>query len=86
VRTLFSLEQRWTPYADRLGPQLATLAGQGWPDDYLHETLLALVRTADPERQLDLAARAEALLRSRGFGSIVDVWTGELDRLRAASG
>ena len=85
VRTLFSLERRWTPYADRLGPQLSTLSGQGWPEGYLHETLLALVSTADPERQLALAARVEALLRSRGFGSTVDAWTEELERLRAAS-
>ena len=85
MRTLFSLERRWTPYHDRLAASLPLLAGQGWPDGYLHDALLALVSTADPERQLALAARVEALLRSRGFGSSVDAWTEELERLRAAS-
>jgi hypothetical protein len=86
MRTLFSLERRWTPYHDRLAASLPLLAGQGWPDGYLHDALLALVSMGDPERQLELAGRVEALLRSRGFESTVAAWTAEIDRLRTSPG
>ncbi len=86
VRTLFSLEQRWTPYHDRLAPQLQVLDGQGWPPGYLQQTLLDLLTACDPERQLELETQVEALLRRRGFGAAVERWGPELDRLRAAQG
>jgi hypothetical protein len=84
VRVLFALERRWTPYHDRLAPQLSTLAEQGWPVGYLNDSLLALVTTADPRLQLELATRVEVLLRTRGFGSAVDDWAAQIDHLRAS--
>jgi hypothetical protein len=86
VRVLFALERRWTPYHDRLAPQLPTLSGQGWPDGYLHDTMLRLLTTADPTLQLGLAARVEVLLRTRGYGDAVDGWAEEIDRLRRSAG
>jgi len=86
VRVLFSLERRWTPYHDRLAPQLSTLAEQGWPDGYLHNTLLRLVTTPDPRLQLELATRVETLLRTRGFGSAVDGWAAQIEHLRGSAG
>jgi hypothetical protein len=86
VRTLFALEQRWTPYHDRLVPQLWRLDGQGWLPGSLHETLLDLLRTGDPVRQIELEVQVEALLRRRGFGAAVDRWSSELARLRADVG
>jgi hypothetical protein len=82
VRVLFSLERRWTPYHDRLGPQLETLASQGWPPGYLREALIALVSTGDPTLQQELEARVEALMRERGHGHVVDAWDGEIERVR----
>jgi hypothetical protein len=83
VRTLFSLEQRWTPYHDRLRPELDTLTSQGWPPGVLHEALLGLVSTGDPRRQQELEPRVEALMRQRGHGHVVDAWGGEIERVRA---
>jgi hypothetical protein len=86
MRVLFALERRWTPYHDRLMPRLPELAGQGWPEGYLQETLLGILMTADAERQLELAARVEALLRARGFGGAVDGWADQIGQLRAETG
>ena len=86
VRVLFALERRWTPYHDRLTPQLSGLAGQGWPDGYLHDTLLAVLTTADPALQLELASRVEALVRERDFGSAVDDWAAQIAHLRTSVG
>jgi hypothetical protein len=83
VRVLFALEQRWTPYHDRLGPQLETLASQGWPTSYLREALLGLVSTGDPTLQQQLEARVAALMRERGYAHVVDAWGGEIERVRA---
>lgn len=82
VRVLFSLERRWPPYHDRLGPQLELLQAQGWPSGYLHEALLGLVTTGDPKLQQDLEARVESLMRERGYGGVVDGWDGEIERVR----
>jgi hypothetical protein len=83
VRTLFPLARRWPPYHDRLAPQLELLEGQGWPPGYLHEALLSLVTTGDPKLQQDLEARVEALMREHGYGGVVEVWGGEIERVRA---
>jgi hypothetical protein len=49
VRCLFALEQRWTPYHDRLDGQLDTLGvAQNWPPGYLKDALLRLVSTGAP--------------------------------------
>jgi hypothetical protein len=81
VRLLFAIERRWPPYHDRLVYQLDTLASQGWPPGYLHDALLRLVQTGDPKLQQELEARVEALLRARGFE--VNLWEGEIDRVKA---
>lgn len=83
VRTLFSLARRWPPYPDRLASQLELLGDQGWPEGYLREALLGLVRTGDPKLQQELQASVEALLRERGYGNVVDAWGGEIERARA---
>jgi hypothetical protein len=81
IRVLYALERRWAPYHDRLVGQLDMLAGQGWPQGYLHDTLLRLVQTGDPTLQQELEARAEALLRERGFDP--SMWDGEIERVKA---
>jgi hypothetical protein len=81
VRVLFALERRWPPYHDRLVRQLDMLASQGWPPGYLHDALLRLVQTGDPKFQQELEAQVEALLRARGFE--VNLWEGEIDRVKA---
>jgi hypothetical protein len=81
VRVLFAIERRWPPYHDRLVHQLDTLASQGWPPGYLHDALLRLVQTGDPKFQQELEARVEALMRARGFE--VNLWEGEIDRVKA---
>jgi uncharacterized protein DUF4037 len=81
VRVLFALERRWPPYHDRLIGQLGTLAGQGWPPGYLHDTLLLLVQTGDPRLQQELEIKVEALVRARGFDP--DMWDGEIERVKA---
>jgi uncharacterized protein DUF4037 len=83
VRTLFSLERRWTPYHDHLRIELETLGGQGWPPGYLNETLLRLVATGDLTLQQELEVRVEALMRERGHGHVVDAWDGEIERVKA---
>jgi Domain of unknown function (DUF4037) len=83
VRTLFALERRWPPYHDRLMRQLDALELQGWPAGYLREALLDVLRTGDPAVQKELEARVEALLRTRGFGSVIDAWGEEIERVRA---
>jgi hypothetical protein len=81
VRLLFAIERSWPPYHDRLVRQLDRLAGQGWPPGYLHDALMRLVRTGDPRFQQELELRVEALLRARGFE--VNLWEGEIDRVKA---
>jgi hypothetical protein len=81
VRVLFALERRWPPYHDRLVGQLDTLAGQGWPAGYLHDTLIQLVQTGDPKLQQELESKVEALVRARGFDP--DMWGGEIERVKA---
>ena len=81
VCVLFAIERRWPPYHDRLIHQLDTLTSQGWPPGYLHDALLRLVQTGDPTFQQELEARVEALLRARGFE--VNLWEGEIDRVKA---
>jgi hypothetical protein len=83
VKVLFALERRWPPYHDRLATRLADLDGQGWPPGYLVATLLRIAQTGDPTLQQDLEARAEALVRSRGYA--VDLWDGEIARVKAWS-
>lgn len=83
VRTLFALEGRLTPYWDRLDRYLDALAEQGWQSAQLRQTILDLLTTGDPRLQIDLEERVEALLRSRGFGKVVDDWGGELERVKA---
>jgi hypothetical protein len=81
VRVLFALERRWPPYHDRLVQQLDTLARQGWPPGYLQDALLRLAQAGDPKFQQELELQVEALLRSRGFE--VNLWEGEIDRVKA---
>jgi hypothetical protein len=81
VRVLFAVERRWPPYHDRLVHQLDTLASQGWPPGFLHDALLRLVQTGDPKFQQELEASVETLLRARGFE--VNLWEGEIDRVKA---
>ena len=83
VRTLFSLEQRWPPYHDRLRVQLALLEGQGWPPGMLPETFLGIVRTGDPKLQQKLEARVEALMRDRGYGNVLDGWGNDIEQIKA---
>jgi Domain of unknown function (DUF4037) len=83
VRTLFSLERRWTPYPGRLDAQLALLDGQGWPPGYLRERLLDLVMTGEPHRQIELQSRVQALLEARGYGHVLNNWGGEIERVKA---
>jgi hypothetical protein len=67
VRTLFALERRWHPYHDQLaGPLHELEAAQGWSAGELEDSLLRLVRDADPSFQQELELRVEALLESRG--------------------
>lgn len=80
TRTLFALEGRWTPYHDRLVGALDMLQGQGWETGELRESMLAVLRTADADVQVELGLRVESLLRDRGFGSVIDAWGGEIER------
>ncbi len=67
VRTLFALERRWHPYHDQLaGPLRELEPAQGWAAGELGDSLLRLVRDADPSFQQELELRVEALLESRG--------------------
>jgi hypothetical protein len=82
VRLLFALERRWAPYHDRLVSQLETLnSSQGWAPGALRHTLLQLLQTGDPRLQQALELQIEALLRARGFE--VNLWGGEIDRVKA---
>ena len=83
VRTLFSLERRWAPYPNRLRAELPRLDVQGWPAGYLERVLLAVVSTGDPQLQQELEERAEAALRERGFGHVVESWDGEIERVKS---
>ena len=67
VRTLFALERRWHPYHDQLaGPLRELEPAQGWGWGSWRDSLLRLVRDADPSFQQELELRVEALLESRG--------------------
>jgi hypothetical protein len=81
VSTLFGLESEWPPYHDGLAAALPQLeARQGWPDGYLADALIRLVRDADPTFQQKLETRVETLMTARG---VPHQWEGELDELRA---
>jgi hypothetical protein len=82
VHVLFALERRWAPYHDRLVWQLDTLeSSQGWQPGALRHTLLQLLQTGDPRLEQELELKIEALLRARGFE--VNLWGGEIDRVKA---
>lgn len=82
VQTLFRLECRWPPYHDYLGPQLDTLAGQGWRPGELRVAALAILCTADVGTQVRLEERVEALMRARAYGGVIDGWGGDLERAK----
>jgi hypothetical protein len=82
VRTLFALERRRTPFHDRLAGALDSLEGQGWAAGELHDDLLAIMRTADPNRQRHLEDRVEELMRARGYGGVIGAWEGEIERVK----
>jgi hypothetical protein len=83
LRALFALEGRWPPYLDRLANRLDELAGQGWPADYLRETLQTLVATGDPRLQSEVEARVAAVMHHRGYGRVKEEWHGEIERVAA---
>ena len=67
VRMLFALERRWHPYHDQLAGPLRQLEGvQGWATGELPDSLLRLVRDADPTFQQEFELRIQTLLESRG--------------------
>jgi predicted nucleotidyltransferase len=80
VRTLFGLESAWPPYHDQLAARLTRIERlQGWPRDYLGESLLRLTRDADPAFQQTLEQRVEQLMNARG---IPHEWGGDLQPLK----
>lgn len=83
LQTLFFLEGQWPPYKDYLGAALERLHGQGWDLADFQETVLHILRTADPVRQQTLEGQVERLLRARGFGHVVDAWEGEIERVKS---
>jgi hypothetical protein len=85
LRTLFSLEQCWTPYYDRLQSRWAVLSGQGWQDGELEAALLALVDSGDPGVQIELETRVEVLLQARDFGHVLAGWDGAIAEVKAWS-
>jgi hypothetical protein len=82
IRTLFSLERRRPPYLDRLEAQWTILSGQGWQDGELRDALLDLVDNGQPEAQIELETRVEALMDRRGFGQVLDGWNGDIARVK----
>lgn len=85
VQALFRLERRWPPYLDYLGPPLDTLEGQGWQPGELNAVFLSILRTADIRAQCRLEERVEVLMRSRGYGDVIDAWGGDLQRAAVLS-
>jgi hypothetical protein len=83
VRTLFALERTWAPYPKRLRARLRELEPQGWEPGYLEDRLRDIVSTGDPTAQQQLERRAQALIRARGYGDVVDAWEGEIERVSA---
>ena len=82
LKALFSLHGIVPPYHDRLRGSWGLLTKVPWQDGELEERIHHILRTADPTAQQKLELEVEELMRSEGYGHVVDGWGGELERVR----
>ncbi|MGQ9697146.1 MAG: hypothetical protein ACUVRO_04045 [Armatimonadota bacterium] len=83
LKTLFSLHGTVTPYYDRLQASWGLLTKVPWRNGGLERRIHHILRTADPTAQQKLEAEVEELMRSEGYGHVIDAWGGELERVRS---
>jgi hypothetical protein len=58
------------------------LEPQAWVAEELPETCLELLRTGNPRLQQTLEAKVQNLLKSRGFGVVLESWGNQLEAVR----